>query len=70
MKQANPVEVPVTQYLRPAEACGFAHCGRTWLHKQERAGKIKAYRPSARLTLYRRDELEKLIESDDGKEAA
>lgn len=52
-----------SKYLRPAEACAHAHCGRTFLYKAVRAGKLHALRPSRRLTLYRRDELEKLIES-------
>ncbi|HEX7349072.1 MAG TPA: helix-turn-helix domain-containing protein [Rhodanobacteraceae bacterium] len=50
-------------YLRPAEACAFARCGRTFLYKATKRGKLHALRPSRRLTLYRRDELEKLIES-------
>lgn len=49
-------------YLRPAEACAFARCGRTFLYKATKRGKLHALRPSRRLTLYRRDELERLIE--------
>lgn len=74
MTQANTKpkkELPkADRYLRPADACAEYRCGRTFLYKAVKAGKLHALRPSRRLTLYRRDELERLIEATADKEAA
>lgn len=61
MKQETYTVSP--QFLRTRAACEFARVGRTWLHRQVRAGRITPLRPSPRVALYRIDDLQKLLES-------
>lgn len=63
MKHTRSTEMPPKQFLRPAQACELFGVGRTFLYTLARKGRLTAYRPSPRVTLYRRDEIERLIGS-------
>lgn len=63
----RPENQTPAEYVRPAGACRLGNFGRTWLHKQERAGRITALRPSTRLTLYRVEDIRRLVEEGGAK---
>lgn len=53
-----------SEWVRPADACKLLGCGRSFLFKLTRRGVLHPSRPSKRLTLYRRAEVERFIESN------
>ena len=62
MKHVASSEASQPTFLRPAQACELFGVGRTYLYQLVRKGSLTAYRPSQRVTLYRRDEIESVIE--------
>ncbi len=49
---------PVPAFLRPEDAAAYCGVSRRWLNKLVAAGTLPVIRPSKRLTLYARADLE------------
>lgn len=49
---------PVPAFLRPEDAAAYCGVSRRWLNKLVAAGQLPVIRPTKRLTLYARSDLE------------
>lgn len=63
LKRTTSVEAPPPEFLRPAQACEQFGVGRTFLYTLARKGLLMAHRPSPRVTLYRRADIESVLAS-------
>lgn len=62
MKTPNSEEL-VPAFMRPDTAALYCDCSRRWLSKLAAQGSLPVIRPSKRLTLYARADLDKLMRS-------
>ncbi len=53
----------VPAFMRPDRAALYCDCSRRWLSKLAAQGSLPVIRPSSRLTLYARADLDKLMQS-------